>query len=325
MDGVCLCSVEDIYMLINVNFALSHKVPFLFLNLSVNMKICTLLPNCVILFPFRHSFKFFVTYTPMILKGKKTIPLLLFSVMLLIGLPSLSQVVDVETHRTQADTLQRFAGGFGIGLEISKNTSKIINLKNSADLTYSTRQHEFLILGRNNFLRVEGSNVLNDGFIHLRSVLYRNRSIAPEFFLQAQYNLDWGLKRRGLAGSAVRIRFAQTEYFRAFASTGLMIENEIWQNDEKSLREERTLLKSTTSVNVRGRIAENLDFAAISYYQARPDRFFKPRFTSDWQLRFRMSENLRFVFQFVSTYDSDPPFSSSDFIYEINNMIEVRF
>lgn len=261
----------------------------------------------------------------MIEQGKKSVSLLLFSVFFLIGSPSWSQVVNVETHRVEADTLQRFTGGFGAGLEISKNTSQIIKLRNSADLRYSTRLHEFLILGRNNFLRVEGSNVLNDGFIHLRSVLYRNRSIAPEFFLQGQYNLDWGLKRRGLMGAAMRIRFVQTENIMAFASTGLMIENEIWQDDDKLLRDERTLLKSTTSVNVRGRIAENLNFAAISYYQVRPDKLFKPRFTSDWQLRFRISENLRFVFQFVSTYDSDPPFRTSDFIYEINNMIEFRF
>ncbi len=239
--------------------------------------------------------------------------------------PAYSQVVNVERHRMQADTVKSLTGGLGIGLSVSKNTSQIIQLKNSADLTYSTRQHEFLMIGRNNFLRVEGSNVLNDGFVHLRSILYRDRSLAPEFFLQAQYNLDWGLKRRGLAGAAMRIRFIQSENFSAFASSGLMLENELWEDEDGLLRDERTLLKSTTSINVRGKIAENLDIAAISYYQARPDNFFKPRFTSDWQLRFRISQNLRFIFQFVSTYDSDPPFRSSDFIYNISNMIEVRF
>jgi hypothetical protein len=235
------------------------------------------------------------------------------------------QVVNVERHRLQADTVQTLSGGFGIGLTVSKNTSQIIQLKNSADLTYSTRLHEFLLIGRNNFLRVEGSNVLNDGFIHLRSVLHRDSALAPEIFLQAQYNLDWGLKRRGLAGAAIRIRFVQTDYFSAFASTGLMLESELWEDEEDARRVDRSLIKSTTSINLRGKIAENLDLAAISYYQARPDNFFKPRFTSDWQLRFRISENLRFVFQFVSTYDSNPPFRSSDFIYNISNMIEVRF
>ncbi len=261
----------------------------------------------------------------MIVTGIKTTPFLFFIVILLVGSPSRSQVINVETHRVEVDTLQKVSGGFGAGLDISKNTSQILRLRNSADLRYITRKHEFLVLGRNNFLRVEGSNVLNDGFIHLRTVLNRNSSIAPELFVQAQYNLDWGMKRRGLIGSAMRIRFVQTEHIMAFASTGLMIENEIWQDVDKSMRDERTLLKSTTSINVRGSITENLDIAAISYYQARPDKFFKPRFTSDWQLRFRISENLRFVFQFVSTYDSDPPFSSSDFIYQLSNMIEVRF
>ncbi len=251
--------------------------------------------------------------------------ILVFSIIILAAAPIAAQVVNVERHRIVDDTLTSLTGGLGAGLNVSKNTSQIIRLNNSADLTYSTRLHEFLLLGRNSFLRVEGENVLNDGFIHLRSVLFRNNAIAPEFFLQAQYNLDWGMKRRGLAGAAVRIRFTQTEKFRAFASTGLMFENELWVDEDDALRENRNLIKSTTSINLSGKIAENLDLAAITYYQARPDNFFKPRFTSDWQLRFRISENLRFVFQFVSTYDSDPPFSSSDFIYNINNMLEVRF
>ena len=104
-----------------------------------------------------------------------------------------------------------------------------------------------------------------------------------------------------------------------------MYENEIWEAEDEDLREVFNTLKSTTSINVRGRIAQNLDIAAISYYQASPSNFLEPRFTSDWQLRFTISENLRFVFQFISTYDADPRLNAVDFIYNINNLIEVRF
>lgn len=238
---------------------------------------------------------------------------------------SYSQVVNVERHRVTADTVDILTGGLGVGLNISQNKSQVIRINNSADLTYISRHHDYILLGRNNFLRVEGENVLNDGFVHLRTVLYRDNTYAPELFLQAQYNLDWGLKRRALAGASIRIRFTETDNFRAYASTGLMYENEIWEDADDLHREVFGLLKSTTSFNIRGNITDNLQLAAISYYQARPDRFFKPRFTSDWQMRFRVSENLRFIFQFVSTYDSDPPLGSTDFIYNINNLLEVRF
>lgn len=250
--------------------------------------------------------------------------LIILTVFLSAG-PSASQVVNVERYRTADDTLTSLAGALGAGLTISKNITRIVRLTNSADLTYNTRFHEFLIVGRNSLLRVEGENVLNDGYLHLRSVFYRHNALAPEFFLQAQYNQDWGMKRRGLAGAAVRIRFTQTKNFRAFASTGLMLENELWVDEQKGLRTERTLVKSTTSINLRGRVTESMEVAAITYYQARPVNIHKPRFTSDVQLRFRISENLRFVFQFVSTYDSDPPFRSTDFIYHINHLLEVRF
>ncbi len=251
--------------------------------------------------------------------------LFLFLIITIAQISASAQVVNVERHRITADTVNILTGGLGIGLNISQNKSHIVRLNNSADLTYVSRKHDYILLGRNNFLRVEGENVLNDGFIHLRTVLFRDNRFAPELFLQAQYNLDWGLKRRTLAGTAIRIRFSHTDTFSAYASTGLMYENEIWEDRNEMMREVLSLIKSTTSFNIRGKITENLDLAAISYYQARPDHYFKPRFTSDWQMRFRISDNLRFVFQFVSTYDSNPPLNSIDFIYSIYNIIEVRF
>lgn len=238
---------------------------------------------------------------------------------------SVGQVINVERHRISADTVNVLTGGFGVGFNVSQNKSRILRINTSADITYISRKHDYIILGKNNFLRVEGNNVLNDGFIHLRSVLFRDNTIAPEIFLQAQYNLDWGLKRRALAGANIRIRLSEHNNFSAFISTGLMYENEIWEAAEVNLREVFNVLKSTTSINIRGRLAQNFDIAAISYYQAVPSSFFEPRFTSDWQLRFSISENLRFVFQFISTYDADPRLHAVDFIYNINNMIEVRF
>ncbi len=249
----------------------------------------------------------------------------LIPIFLLVNESVYGQVVNVERHRVQADTFNVWTGGLGFGLSVSQNKSQVIRFNTSADLTYVARRHDFLLLGRNDFLRVEGDNVLNDGHIHLRTVLFRDNTYAPEFFLQGQYNLDWGLKRRALAGGNIRVRLRQTDNFSAFVSTGFMFENEIWEDEDEEQRAVFNQIKSTTSVNVRGRITESVDVAAISYYQARPDRFFKPRFTSDWQLRFRISEQLRFALQFVSTLDSDPPFDATHFIYNVNNVLEVRF
>lgn len=237
-----------------------------------------------------------------------------------------AQVVNVERHRITADTVDIWSGGLGLGLNVSKNKTRIIRVNTSADLSYTSKKHNYLLLGRNNFLRVKDDNVLNDGFIHLRSVLFHNNTYAPEFFVQAQYNLDWGLYRRALAGSNIRIRLLHRNQFNAYVSTGLMFENEIWKNNnDLKEREVTNYLKSTTSFNVRGQLTDNLRLAAISYYQARPDDFLKPRFTSDWQLRFLISENLVFSIQFVSTLDANPPLGSADFIYNINHLFEVRF
>lgn len=248
-------------------------------------------------------------------------------IMFFLSMPHLTnaQVVNVERHRAEVDTVNIWTGGFGFGLSVSKNTTQVTRFNNTANLTYVARKHDYLLLGGSNFLRVEGNNVLNDGYLHLRAVLYRDRTYAPEFFVQGQYNLDWGLKRRALSGMNVRIRLYRSNNFSAFVSTGVMYENEIWEDTDEELRKIFNRLKSTTSFNIRGNISESVELAAISYYQAGPFRFFKPRFTSDWQLRFHISENLRFALQFMSTLDSDPPLNSTQFIYNINNLLEVSF
>ncbi|MEX0680423.1 MAG: DUF481 domain-containing protein [Balneolales bacterium] len=251
----------------------------------------------------------------------------LLSAIILLALARVAgaQVINVERHRVEADTVGVWAGGLGFGFNTSQNKSRVTRFNTSADLTYIAENHDYLLLGRNNFLRVEGDNVLNDGFLHLRSVLYRDRIYAPEMFLQIQYNLDWGLKRRALAGANLRIRLHQTDHFSAFVSSGFMYENEIWMDNDEEERAEFSYLKSTTSLNIRGQVSDHFGVAAISYYQARPGRFFTPRFTSDWQLRFRISDHLGFSVQFVCTLDADPPLQTTKFIYNINNLLEVRF
>lgn len=234
-----------------------------------------------------------------------------------------AQVVNIESLRVESDAINRLTGSVGLGLNLKKNTTRISEIKTSADLAWLTGRHDFLLLSRNNFMRVRGENVLNDGYVHLRGVFNRNNVWAPELFLQGQYNLDWGLQRRALAGVNMRIRLHEATHFSAFVSSGLMYEQEIWASDAD--RQVFNYLKSTTSLNVRGRLSEHIEVSAISYYQSRPAHFFKPRFTSDWNVVFELSRYLRLGAHFRATYDSDPQFAATRFIYELNNMLQVRF
>lgn len=234
-----------------------------------------------------------------------------------------AQVVNIESLRVDSDANDRLTGSVGLGLNLKKNTTRISEIKTSADLAWLTGRHDFLLLSRNNFMRVRGENVLNDGYVHLRGVFNRSNVWAPELFLQGQYNLDWGLQRRALAGANVRIRLHEATHFSAFVSSGFMYEQEIWSSD--SDRQVFNYLKSTTSLNLRGRLSEHVEVSAISYYQSRPAWFFKPRFTSDWNVVFELSRHLRLGAHFRATYDSDPQFASTRFIYELNNLLQVRF
>ncbi|MCA1800859.1 MAG: hypothetical protein LC662_00190 [Rhodothermaceae bacterium] len=105
-------------------------------------------------------------------------------------------------------------------------------------------------------------------------------------------------------------------------STGLMIENEFWrESDEPSV--EKTLLKSTTSLLIRGRLTEQAEMVMIGYYQAPPASFFKPRITGDAKLNLKISSNLTFTTQFVLTYDADPLIDVTKVVYRLTNGIVI--
>lgn len=241
-----------------------------------------------------------------------------------------AQVLNVERFKITADTANVWSGSASFGFSIADQGTQELNLRNDANLTYFSEKHQYLLLNRINLHQV-GAGTSSNGYFHLRSIFNRKNQINPESFLQFQYNFDLGLQRRALAGANVRYRFFETERFYGAISTGLMFENELWKEEIETEtttvenRIENNFLKSTTSLNLRGDISENISIVLYSYYQARPDRFSKPRVTADWQLQFQLRENLRFGMQFVATYDSDPILEAADFVYSFHNMLIFSF
>jgi hypothetical protein len=233
-----------------------------------------------------------------------------------------AQVLNVERFRTDADTSNVWLGELRFSFSLNKQTTTVISLGNETNLAHFTRRHVYYFLNQINLVMVDDLSLVSDGYFHLRGTYFRRNAWSPETFLQFQYNLNWGLKRRALAGAVMRYRYLNRENITGSVSTGLMFENEFWREDGEP-GVEKDLIKSTTSLLLRGNISDQAELVLIGYYQAPPGSFFQPRITGDAKLNIRISDNLTFSTQFVLTYDAEPLIDVTHVVYRLTNGLVI--
>lgn len=244
-----------------------------------------------------------------------------------IGAGSLSgQVLNVESFRTEAtiDTTAAWSGETAFDVSLSKFNESVFKLGNETNASYFSGKHRYLFLTSVELINVDGSSVISNGYFHLRSTFNENNTVSPEIFTQYQYNENLGLNERYLAGASIRYRFLNRAAIRGSFVTGAMFEHEQWNLADGSTVE-NDFLKSTSNVAVRGQLTETTQLLLIGYYQARPDRFFKPRVTSENQLNMRISKYLTYRVKFTLTYESEPIGETPDLIYTLKNGLVFSF
>ncbi|MEX0906598.1 MAG: DUF481 domain-containing protein [Balneolaceae bacterium] len=241
------------------------------------------------------------------------LPVLLF----LFSAPVSAQVLNVEKVRGEADTTG-WAGELGFNLSLSKFNDRILKMGGQANVAYFFEEHASLLLSNIDLVNIDGASLISTGYIHSRTTFLRKNKVSPEFFIQYQYNNNLGLKNRMLTGGSLRFTFLDRPDLTGNISTGLMYEYEEWETaDERSV--ENNFIKSTSNIVLRGQLNPQTSLLIIGYYQARPDRFFQPRATSENQLIIRISDRLSFAANFSLTYDVAPVTDIPNLTYELKN------
>ncbi|WP_141691508.1 DUF481 domain-containing protein [Rhodohalobacter halophilus] len=234
-----------------------------------------------------------------------------------------SQVLNVERNRADGNS-NGWTGELGTDFSLNKYNDRVIKVGGQANASYFSDRHSYLMLSSIDLVNVDGNSLVSNGYVHLRATFQREKTLSPEIFTQYQYNNNLGLQNRALGGAGVRYTFLSRDHLRGHFSTGLMYEYEDWGlNNEVSVQNE--LLKSTSNLVIRGDLNEQTSLTMIGYYQARPDRFFKPRATSENQLNIRMSRSLTFRVNFTMTYDVEPVIDVPKLTYELKNGIVLSF
>ncbi|MEX0822934.1 MAG: hypothetical protein WD008_01020 [Balneolaceae bacterium] len=249
---------------------------------------------------------------------------LLITVFLLL-IPSLlsAQVLNVEKVRSDSDSTG-WTGEVAVDFSINKFNERIIKLGNEANAAYFSDNHSYLLLSSLELVNVDGNSLISNGYVHFRTTFLRKKTFSPELFLQYQYNDNYGLQNRALAGAGIKYSFLSRPKLTGHFFTGLMSETEEWglENNQTVTNQ---FIKSTSNIVLRGELRSGVSLLVIGYYQARPDRFFQPRVTSENQLNLPISERLTFRVSFVTTFDVDPIIDVPKLTYELKNGLVLSF
>lgn len=153
-----------------------------------------------------------------------------------------------------------------------------------------------------------GERFSNQGLLHLRRTYRTDRTIAPEFFLQTNYDKSRSLSFRGLAGVGARVTLVTRPTWHLVTATAYMFEREVLDLPRTALHPERTSSHRWSSyISTRVATDPRLAFVATAYVQPRFDDFSDVRVLTDARMALELSGRVSVTMTFNARYDSEPP------------------
>ena len=235
-----------------------------------------------------------------------------------------AQILNAEKYRLDKDTANVLIGNISFGLNHKSQRTNVFTLYTKANAAYLSKKHSYMLLNNLSIIKVQNADPNNNGYAHLRFNFFRKNSISLEQFNQIQFDAGRGMELRRLTGASVRIRVLSKPKSTLAFNQGLMYENESWMDSSNEIVR-KNYVKSTSHISYRQKVANRINLFLISYYQARPALFFKPRLISDFQVQYSFTKRLAFSLQFESTYDAKPVIDIQNHIYAIKNKVNIIF
>ena len=182
-----------------------------------------------------------------------------------------------------------------------------------------SKQHDYTLVTDLDLSRVEDDKITNKGFVALSTDLWRKNKLMPEGVVQAQFDLGRGLRERYVVGAGARYRLISDSIITASVKTGLMFENEVWNNDVDPLNVydiENNLVKWTNNFSMKFSYEQVNIFVSL-YLQALPEAIFHPRFSGESFLEVKASKKMNVRFSFDWWHDNRPVVPYANFFYNV--------
>jgi|CXWL01.1.fsa_nt_gi hypothetical protein len=186
-------------------------------------------------------------------------------VLLVVLLPATAQIVNTESARMQSDTTG-WQGGAGLGMSLTQNTVKIFGMEAETHLQYKTSNDRglWLILGNYNFLKVGSKANISNYFAHFRYNRKINDWLRWEVFTQYQNNDVMQIDSRFLAGTGPRFKLIKNKFFRLYAGSLFMFENEKEKTSPAALHND---WRNSSYISFTWTPKDNIELISTTYLQ----------------------------------------------------------
>ncbi|MFM6947017.1 MAG: DUF481 domain-containing protein [Flavobacteriales bacterium] len=239
-----------------------------------------------------------------------------------------SQILFLDRENA-SDTLHRkFTGLIDLTITADKQRKDIIELTQQSEFDWKVKKSNVVILLTHTDFVFNGPVVLeNNGYFQIRFRDNDTKKVAPDYFLQYQWNGITGLQNRAIAGLNARFRFWDDRKDDFYSSAGLFYEYEKWNpflinyafGGSSLQMTERNLLRLNLSLKTAFQLHNGIDFSFITYLQsplnAGLKNIFAARWSVDSQINFQLNKHLFFNIKYNHNLDYFRPLPIDVFFY----------
>lgn len=244
--------------------------------------------------------------------------------LIFIHLSGTAQILNVEKFRSTLDTSKAFIASFAGGYELKQKGNKSQTINTALNSAFLSKKHTYLFIGRFQSTKINNSDIFNMGHLHFRMELFRQNPRILEPYIQSQFDLSKGLKRRHLTGVNVRQRIYTDSILVVYGATGVFYENENWIGNNKE-EIQNINLKSNTYLSFRLNMSKKIKLFVTSYYQSAFTDFKKPRLILDSNLQIAFDKKLSFDINYEMQLDKKPLTSLAKLTYQFNTGLRYNF
>lgn len=255
--------------------------------------------------------------------------------LLLISNISISQILNVNKSSIDADSSNFLVGSvdgkFNINNQSATLDREVVfkGLDTKADLLYIADRHAYILINKLNYHSSTGGAFISTGYSHFRINFNRRNKLSYENFYQAQYDDGRNMPFRWLAGVGMRIRLLSTLNSSVYFGTGIMREDEKWNDKtmtDATIRKE--IWKTTNYLRANIIFNEAVNLSLVAYYQGGRDKesdLFRSRINSDVHLNVGITGKLSFITSFSMQYDYRPIIPIKKYNYSLTNGLKYDF
>lgn len=245
-----------------------------------------------------------------------------------------AQILNIEKARQTSDTTKDFKMKATAGVNLYNRTAaedapvKLLAWNFDINALYYPGQHAYMAISRADYLRNNGVNTLNFGFVHLRANFFRERKINYEAFTQYSYDSNRGLDPRMLAGGGIRHYVIRSEKVNLILGIGGFYEKERWVHPTTKEEVNARMLKSSNYLTFYYTLSEHTDFNMVMYYQVGKDRTigeYRHRWNGTTNLNSRLTQRLGLTTSFEFAYEDKPIIPITKLVYALRTGLSYNF